>query len=184
MNNASLTQPILVIDLEATCDDKGSIPADQMEIIEIGAVWALPDGQVIDTFTTLVKPTLNPTLTPFCTALTGITQTDVDGGNTLMGACEALTIFSSRHHPTPLTWGSWGYYDFKQLANDCTRLNVVNPLNDFMHINLKRQFSKNRQIRDVGMSKALELTNQKLDGNHHRALDDTLNIAKLLPWCL
>jgi inhibitor of KinA sporulation pathway (predicted exonuclease) len=184
MNTQLFGFPILVIDLEATCDDKGSIPADQMEIIEIGAVWALPDGQVLDTFTILVKPTLNPKLTPFCTELTGITQSDVDAGNTLIVAFEALKIFSRRHHPTPLTWGSWGYYDFKQLANDCTRLNIVNPLNDFIHINLKRQFSKKRQIRDVGMSKALELTNQKLDGNHHRALDDTLNIARLLPWCL
>ena len=32
--------PVLVIDLEATCDDADGLPASDMEIIEIGAVWA------------------------------------------------------------------------------------------------------------------------------------------------
>ncbi|GHT86553.1 hypothetical protein AGMMS49960_14700 [Betaproteobacteria bacterium] len=39
---------ILVIDLEATCDDGNvkPIPPDEMEIIEIGAVWATAEGMV------------------------------------------------------------------------------------------------------------------------------------------
>ena len=41
--------PVLVIDLEATCDEGDGIPASDMEIIEIGAVWATAEGTVLDT---------------------------------------------------------------------------------------------------------------------------------------
>ena len=37
---------ILVIDLEATCCDQGTITPEQMEVIELGAVWATPAGEV------------------------------------------------------------------------------------------------------------------------------------------
>ena len=62
--------PVLVIDLEATCDDADGLPASDMEIIEIGAVWATAEGSVLDTFQALVRPVVgvvcgrgrNPTL--------------------------------------------------------------------------------------------------------------------------
>jgi inhibitor of KinA sporulation pathway (predicted exonuclease) len=41
---------VLVIDLEATCEDADGLPASDMEIIEIGAVWATAEGNVLDTF--------------------------------------------------------------------------------------------------------------------------------------
>jgi inhibitor of KinA sporulation pathway (predicted exonuclease) len=34
------------------------------------------------------------------------------------------------------------------------------------------------------MAKACELVGLTLAGTHHRALDDALNIARLLPWIL
>jgi len=57
---------ILVIDLEATCCDQGTIQPEAMEIIELGAAWATPAGEVIDTLQRFVRPTGRPTLTPFC----------------------------------------------------------------------------------------------------------------------
>jgi len=68
----------LVVDLEATCSDDGSIPKREMEIIEIGAV--LVDGQSmepIDEYQTFIRPVRRPQLTPFCTQLTSITQADL-----------------------------------------------------------------------------------------------------------
>ena len=62
--------PVLVIDLEATCDDADGLPASDMEIIEIGAVWATAEGSVLDTFQALVRPVVRPQLTPFCRQLT------------------------------------------------------------------------------------------------------------------
>jgi inhibitor of KinA sporulation pathway (predicted exonuclease) len=38
---------ILVVDLEATCSDDGTIPPEAMETIEIGACWVNADGSAI-----------------------------------------------------------------------------------------------------------------------------------------
>jgi len=40
----------LVVDLEATCSDDGSILPEDMEIIEIGACWATESGVVLQRF--------------------------------------------------------------------------------------------------------------------------------------
>ena len=44
------SKPILVIDLEATCDEGDGLAADDMEVIEIGAVWATAEGEVLEEF--------------------------------------------------------------------------------------------------------------------------------------
>ncbi|MES8989501.1 exonuclease, partial [Cutibacterium acnes] len=56
----------LVVDLEATCADDGSIAPEDMEIIEIGAGWATESGVVLERFQHLVRPLVRPILTPFC----------------------------------------------------------------------------------------------------------------------
>src|SRR5262249_50105945 len=64
----------VVFDLEATCWDTPR-PRDAMEIIEIGAVALHPVAlEPADEFTSFVRPVVNPQLSPFCTALTSITQ--------------------------------------------------------------------------------------------------------------
>ncbi|MGY0611381.1 MULTISPECIES: exonuclease domain-containing protein [unclassified Luteimonas] len=69
----------LVLDLEATCDDQGSVPRKEMEIIEIGAALLDPASwRIKEEFNVFVQPVRNPRLTPFCTQLTSITQPDVD----------------------------------------------------------------------------------------------------------
>lgn len=175
---------ILIVDLEATCDDMNSIPPADMEIIEVGAVWALPDGQVLEKFQTLVRPVLNPVLTPYCMRLLGIRQDEVDTASAWPDAAAALCAFAMRHADAAQTWGSWGQFDFRQIARDCNRHGIHNPLSELSHINLKRQFAKARKMKEVGMVKALELTHHAVTGTHHRGLDDAINIAKLLPWCL
>ncbi|MFX6218279.1 3'-5' exonuclease, partial [Acinetobacter baumannii] len=69
---------ILVVDLEATCSDDGSIPPEEMEIIEIGACWVTEGGVGLERFQHLVRPLARPVLTPFCKQLIGITQEEVD----------------------------------------------------------------------------------------------------------
>jgi inhibitor of KinA sporulation pathway (predicted exonuclease) len=65
---------ILVVDLEATCSDDGSIDREAMEIIEVGACWATREGLVLKQFQSFVRPSTNPLLTSFCTGLTHIQQ--------------------------------------------------------------------------------------------------------------
>lgn len=171
----------LIIDLEATCSEDLEITAADMEIIEVGAVWAHPNGEVVNTFQTFVRPTLNKLLTSYCINLTGISQNDVNDADLWPDVSKQLTSFATLHAPNRLIWGSWGQYDFKQIERDCLRHDLINPLLNWEHINLKREFARSRKIKEVGMRKALEMTGLPLLGSHHRGLDDAINIAHLLP---
>ena len=173
---------ILVIDLEATCDEGDGLPAGEMEIIEIGAVWATADGEVLDSFEALIRPVVHPQLSAFCLQLTGIQQAEVDGADLFPHVAQQLADFAQKH-PSAKTWGSWGKFDAKQLAQDCERHGTPHPLSGLVHVNLKRQFAKARKIKEVGMARALQMVSLPLDGAHHRGLSDAKNIAKLLPWC-
>ena len=153
-------------------------------MIEVGAVWATPDGRILAEFQTLVRPVLHPRLTPFCRQLTGITQADVDGAPLFPEVAARLASFAQLHQAEGARWGSWGQYDAKQLARDSARHGIANPLASFEHINLKRQFAKTRKIKEVGMARALQMIGLPLDGSHHRGLDDARNIAKLLPFSI
>lgn len=175
---------ILVIDLEASCDDDGRIPSDEMEIIEIGACWVSAAGEVFDHFQSFVRPRLRPTLTPFCTALTGICQADVDCARLFAEVAIDLAKFACQYASSERYWTSWGAYDRNQIERDCHRHGIPNPM-PMPHFNAKRRFAKAQRIgKEVGMAKALELTGIPPLGIHHRALDDARNIARLLPWVL
>lgn len=53
-----------------------------MEIIEFPIIVIdVHKREIIDTFSSFVKPTINPHLSEFCTKLTGITQEKVDRAN-------------------------------------------------------------------------------------------------------
>lgn len=173
---------ILVIDLEATCCDQGSIPSEAMEIIEAGAVWSTSAGEVVDTCQRFVRPINNPTLTPFCRSLTHIEQasTDVAPGWSVVAA--DLAEFAHLH--SGQYWGSWGAYDRRQFERECVRYGIANPLTGLPHVNLKASFSKARKIKQTGMATSLRIAGLELEGDHHRALSDALNIAKLLPACM
>lgn len=148
---------ILVIDLEATCAEDHSIPPEEMEIIEIGAVWATHEGTVLDRFQAFVRPLQRPRLTQFCIDLTGIQQAKVDAAPLFSTAAEDL-----RHLPNDI--GSSGHcgrvggdYDRKQVERDCRRHGIGDPL-QLPHENSKRLFAKCHRIgKAVGLAKACDL---------------------------
>jgi inhibitor of KinA sporulation pathway (predicted exonuclease) len=71
----------LVIDLEATCNERHRVPREQTEIIEIGAVpWDADSASAVDAWQTFVRPVIHPRLTMFCTKLTSIVHSHVDSG--------------------------------------------------------------------------------------------------------
>ena len=84
---------IALIDLECTCNDDDIFGPH--EIIEIGSVLgklSLESFEIVDELQIYVRPTINPTLTNFCTDLTGITQDIVDAAKTLDNA---LPVFQN-----------------------------------------------------------------------------------------
>lgn len=173
---------ILVLDLEATCADDGSIPPKEMEIIEVGACWSTLDGQVVDQFQSFVRPVDRPTLTAFCMKLTHIEQFQINGALGWPEVSTKLAEFAQRYELVGDAWGSWGGYDARQIHRDCARHGILDPLAGLLHQNIEAQFAKNRHIKQVGLNTALQIVGLQLEGVHHRALDDVLNTARLLPW--
>lgn len=172
----------LVIDLEATCDEDHRIPRAQTEIIEIGAVLAGGDTLTpADEFSTFVRPVVHRKITPFCTRLTSITQADVDAAPNFREAIAQLTRFIGGRD---VLFCSWGDYDHDQFARDAARHGVKLPFGPG-HLNLKRRFSEQLgEARPYGMAGALRRVGLRLQGTHHRGIDDARNITRLLPWIL
>jgi inhibitor of KinA sporulation pathway (predicted exonuclease) len=168
-----------VVDLEATCDDRGAVPRGETEIIEIGAV--LVDGPTLRTiaeFQTFVRPVRHPLLTPFCTALTTIGQDDDVPAPEFPAAAARLAAFGAG-----ALFCSWGDYDKNQLARDAAHHGIAPPLGPD-HLNVKTAFATALGIRKLGNREALERVGIVATGTHHRGLDDARNIARLLPWAL
>ncbi len=172
----------LVIDLEATCSEDHTIPRDEMETIEIGAVLVeRKDLSIIDEFSTFVRPIRHPYLTEFCTKLTTITQNDIDNApyfpEALRALCEKLWV------PRDVLFCSWGNYDKNQFLNDCAFHKVDYPFGK-EHLNLKREFAKARFRRRLGVQGALKSVGLTFEGTHHRGIDDARNIARLMHYIM
>ncbi|MCU0532523.1 MAG: exonuclease domain-containing protein [Hydrococcus sp. Prado102] len=173
----------LVIDLEATCCDKQTIKRHEMEIIEIGAVMVdAKNLTTVSEFQTFIKPLRNPILTEFCQQLTSITQAEVDRAETYPDAIAHFKQWQLQY--SNFIFGSWGDYDRKQFEQDSNFHKLSYPIAS-EHINLKRLFTENQNLKQrYGMAQALKLVGLNLIGTHHRGIDDTRNIVRLLPYIL
>ncbi|KNE65048.1 hypothetical protein AMAG_10714 [Allomyces macrogynus ATCC 38327] len=90
-------QFLLVIDVEGTCDEHARFDYFN-EIIELPCVLADGvTGDVIDEFQTYVRPIEQPTLSDYCTRLTGITQAQVDAAPTFPAALWRLEAWLQTH---------------------------------------------------------------------------------------
>lgn len=177
---------ILVLDFEATCDDKNrSFPN---EIIEFPIV-ALDarTGAIVDEFREYVKPQINPVLTSFCTKLTGIQQETVDSAQNFVPVFNRAQEWCARFLNTSggpaktcfLTCGDW---DLKtMLPKQAALSNVTIPAYMKQWINVKRPFNSftGRSDNRVGMDGMLAALKLPLVGRHHSGLDDARNIAAI-----
>ncbi|MCU0543060.1 MAG: exonuclease domain-containing protein [Oscillatoriaceae cyanobacterium Prado104] len=183
MKNLKPFDYYLVLDLEATCCDTGSIAKNEMEIIEIGAVMVKAQTlEILDEFQTFVKPVRNPILTEFCKTLTSIAQMQVDRAPTYPKASAMLTEWLSVYSNG--VFCSWGDFDRTQFKKDSNFHQLPFPI-AYPHVNVKKVFSEIQGLpKRYGMDQALELAGLPLEGTHHRGIDDARNIAKLLPYIL
>jgi inhibitor of KinA sporulation pathway (predicted exonuclease) len=173
------------MDFEATCDkDNRQWPN---EVIEFPAV--LIDAatlQTVDEFQRFVRPTENPQLTDFCTELTSITQEQVDGAETLDTVLAEFDQWLLSHgiseqaHALPVFCGDWDLN--KCLPVECRRKRMRQCLHPVLRhwCNVKIPFTMRTRMKQGGMEAMLEHLHLRLDGTHHRGIDDSRNIAKIL----
>jgi len=174
---------MLVLDLEATCCDDGSMARAEMEIIEIGAVMVeCATLRALDEFQAFVRPVRHPRLTDFCTRLTSIQQADVDAAEGYPAVLSAFCEWIDRY--PVLGWASWGRYDLRQFEYDCGFHQLPWPF-AFEHTNFKKVFTDRHPIKKrVGLGTALTMAGLGFAGTPHRGIDDARNIVRLLPFLL
>ncbi|PBK49101.1 exonuclease [Pseudomonas syringae pv. actinidiae] len=185
---------LLCVDLEATCDDypeglseserelyQLQVPRDEMETIEIGAV--LIDlhraGEVVAEFESFVRPVLHSKLTAFCTQLTTIEQSDVDGAAGYADVASQIREFLTPY-AGDVQWCSWGDYDRKQLLADAQRLGCEAMLDSLNHASMKRWHWKLFACRGMGLKPAAESLALKWQGQYHRGIDDARNLTAIV----
>ena len=167
---------LLIVDIEATCWEADPPPGQESEIIEIGVCpLSLESGELGSKRSILVRPQ-HSTLSEFCTALTTLTQAQVDEGVLFDQACQILRDeFDSGNH----AWASWGEFDRKMFHAQCHSFQVEYPFSQ-RHINVKKLFRKVfREKKPMGMAQALTRLQLPLTGTHHRGDDDAYNIARI-----
>ncbi|XP_032243157.1 ERI1 exoribonuclease 3 [Nematostella vectensis] len=188
-NSSCSSSPVfdyyLVLDFEATCDDKNK-PKPQ-EIIEFPVTKV--NSRTLQTeaeFHQYVCPTAHPKLTTFCTDLTGITQDMVEGKPDLQTTLQTFHdwmgengLLDSGLSSCFVTCGDW---DLKtMLPLQCKHLNIPVPTYFRKWINIKKVYSdvmgKQSKIGMPGMLHGLGL---ELVGRHHSGIDDARNITKIL----
>ena len=168
---------IIVVDLESTCDAGGRMAANEMELIEIGAVKVrLEDGEILSTFRSFVRPLNHPQLSEFCKQLTGIGQREIEDAEPFS---HVLNEFQSwLNHPF-WTWASWGDFDRMLLQGELERVGEDSLFAE--HLNLKAIAKDAWDLKKTGMKEVLHQHGLMLIGTHHRALDDAKSIAQLIP---
>lgn len=170
---------LLVLDIEHTCTEDGSIPPNEREIIEIGAVLVCAETfSILSEFNRLVRPVRHPVLSAFCSQLTGISQFQLTNEGDFSQAFEEFKTWL----PDDYIFSAWGSYDLIQINIDSSfhGLGVFKPS---AVVNLKKGFAKTQRIKPrVGLRRALEVSGLSPQGTQHRALNDAKSTVRLLPF--
>ncbi len=167
----------IIFDLEATCWEI-TPPGYVQEIIEIGAVLIDDYGDMLETFSAFVRPARHPVLSPFCRKLTNISQIDINRARPFH---EVMNRFMdwARIDEEDYILCSWGEFDQKLLSADCLRHGFGDAWLD-QYVNLKTEYRRIRGLnKAIGLKKTVEFEGFEFTGEHHRAISDAENLAKV-----
>ena len=112
----------IIYDLEATCWNQDAFKLRPQEIIEIGALSVNNFGEIQDTFSSLIKPTLYPDLSIFCQELTNITTQDTNKAPLFPVVIERFLDWVNIEEDYMLC--SWGHFD-KKMFFKCDSPDVI-----------------------------------------------------------
>lgn len=176
---------LVVLDFEATCQQNGA-PTPQ-EVIEFPSVLvSLRERAVVDSFSSFVRPVHHPQLSQFCRELTGIQQADVDGAPEFKEVLARHLAWLAGHGLADdgyafVTCGDWDLVSMLPRQCAVAGVQVASLPRAYRRwINIKRVFTDTvRKSRSYGMASMLQSLHLKLEGRHHRGIDDCHNIARI-----
>ncbi|CAH8656838.1 unnamed protein product [Schistosoma margrebowiei] len=184
MKNVQKFAYFMVLDFEATCEQDKQISV--AEIIEFPVLMI--NASTLQTeaiFHRYVRPTVNPTLSDFCTELTGIIQSMVDDQPDLPTVLKTFDSFLDDNNlkiiPYQFAFVTCGDWDLKtMLPKQCKVLGIDVPDYFKQWINLKQVYCGVMGQFPFGMMSMLSGLNIKHTGRHHSGIDDCHNIANIL----
>ncbi|XP_052772856.1 3'-5' exoribonuclease 1-like [Mya arenaria] len=173
---------LAVIDFEATCEMNN--PHYRHEIIEFPIVLVDVDQmKIVDRFHEYVRPQLNPTLSNFCTKLTGITQAQVDKADTFVPVLERVELWLQSQRLgqeksfAVLTDGPWDMFRF--MYYQCQESSVEMPAWSRVWINIRKSYCNFYQCGRGGIETMLKNLGMQFEGSLHSGIDDSVNIARI-----
>ena len=180
----------IVIDFEATCEER-NLPDYPHEIIEFpGVVVDGKSGKIVDHWREYCRPTINPQLSEFCTALTGIEQGTVDAAETFAEVLDKFNMWleekslGTTHTFALVTDGPFDVGRFLRLSCQQAELEVPGWAEKW--INIRKGFanfyktSTTTHMKLPGLQTMLNKLDMEFEGNPHSGLDDATNIARVV----
>jgi inhibitor of KinA sporulation pathway (predicted exonuclease) len=172
----------LVVDFEFTFCKKGTIPAGESEIVDIGAVLLHRQHGIVAHYQCLVKPQWHPTLSTSFTNKTGISEAMMTCATSLEAALQGLEAIMPHEPPTFI---SWGKSDYRHLRHECQAKGLDSWLTTLPTLNYQKHAATlmhlpREQQNGIGLHAALKLLNMPVYGQAHRAFDDAMNTARIL----
>jgi inhibitor of KinA sporulation pathway (predicted exonuclease) len=172
---------ILVVDLEATCEDYNVSPW-LSEIIEVGFVILKRNEGVVYKDTVLIRPEKSE-ITQYCINLTTITPEMMK--NEGVPRKDAINYFNKKIIKAGLkkfsnleTWVTWGVGDKNDLEKEWGKDNL--PATHLDLATLWSFYAKNELARHAGLDTVLAHLHLTFEGTRHRGADDAFNTAKIL----
>lgn len=177
----------ILIDLEFTCWEDSlrtqwADPARPAEVIEIGlAAWDARIGAAGASFSALVHPRLNPTLSAYCLDLLPIPQREIDAAPDLPIVLEAVTAWLRALPADGLPTCGWAEGDRVRLAANARAHGATDPLAGRPHVDLRAVMTALRgHPHPFERDELRALAHLPPNLGRHRALDDALDLTHFL----
>ena len=147
----------------------------------------------VSTWRQYCRPTINPVLSEFCTALTGISQETVSAATTFTEVLQSFQAWLHHHNLGPsatfalVTDGPFDVGRFLRLS--CLQAGLEVPSWASRWCNVRKGFANFYQtgregqgghVRLPGLQTMLDRLDLEFVGNPHSGLDDAINIARVV----
>ena len=184
-----------ILDLEMTCDgrqedtkfiDDGRMPHSEREIISVGFIIVDDNYELKKIYKTFVKPAHCARLTDYCKNLTGINQSDVDGGKKCNDAFQYIKKFCFKYRVEKIiTFGNGDKTAIKSSAKFCKK--AKEPVKNLYIISSKivdvrpkifEILNLNNKEKGLGLLKVAESLKINCNKNHN-ALNDVLLLREI-----
>jgi inhibitor of KinA sporulation pathway (predicted exonuclease) len=173
---------VVLLDCEFTCwedslSTRWSDPSRPPELIEIGLVeYDARRDRVGSAFTSLVRPRFNPSLSPYCKRLLGISQAEIDRAPSLVEVLPRLGAWLASVGLSGAPVCEWGTGDLPALAQDAARCGSTSPFHAAPHVDLGVLYQRvfGERDRDAARKRFSLRDNRR----RHRALPDALDLQQ------